>query len=298
MPFTDLYIKNLKPSEDRYALTEKGVSSDRRGLMIHVFPGGHKTWKFRYTVKRKTKSMRLGSYPSMSLHEVRLELDRIRGLLASGIDPIEARIISQQEVQRSPTVKDICETWYHEVVLGQLKNSDGEWVTHPQKSGHKRPNNARHSLDKYILPNLGAVKIKDVTRPQVIAFLKGIIEDGYPAMANKIGATTSQIFGYAENEGWIENSKMRGLGGIGGKGTKRDRILTNSEMKTFWEKMDDAPHSKTVKDIYRFLLLTAARKSEAVFATWDQINFEDELWTIPGERTKNGKIHALLRDER
>ena len=38
-----------------------------------------------------------------------------------------------------------------------------------------------------------------------------------------------------------------------------------------------------------FVLLTAARSSEALEATWDEIDFETRTWTIPPARLKTGK---------
>ena len=38
-----------------------------------------------------------------------------------------------------------------------------------------------------------------------------------------------------------------------------------------------------------FLILTAARSGEVRGATWDEIDLDKKLWTIPGERMKAGK---------
>ncbi len=42
-----------------------------------------------------------------------------------------------------------------------------------------------------------------------------------------------------------------------------------------------------------FLILTAARTSEATGATWDEIDLGAATWTIPGERIKAGKEHRV-----
>jgi integrase len=42
-----------------------------------------------------------------------------------------------------------------------------------------------------------------------------------------------------------------------------------------------------------FLILTAARSGEALGATWDEIDFEARVWTVPGERMKAGKEHRV-----
>lgn len=39
------------------------------------------------------------------------------------------------------------------------------------------------------------------------------------------------------------------------------------------------------------VLLTMVRKSELQDATWDEVDFEAAVWTIPKERMKRAKAH-------
>jgi integrase len=43
----------------------------------------------------------------------------------------------------------------------------------------------------------------------------------------------------------------------------------------------------------QFIALTAARRSEATEATWDEIDLDARTWTIPGSRMKAGKGHKV-----
>jgi len=43
----------------------------------------------------------------------------------------------------------------------------------------------------------------------------------------------------------------------------------------------------------RFVVLTAARRSEATGATWDEIDLDKATWTIPGARMKSGSKHSV-----
>lgn len=42
-----------------------------------------------------------------------------------------------------------------------------------------------------------------------------------------------------------------------------------------------------------FIILTAARVSEAVNAQWDEIDFKRCLWVVPAERMKAGREHRI-----
>jgi len=43
--------------------------------------------------------------------------------------------------------------------------------------------------------------------------------------------------------------------------------------------------------------LTAARTSKALKATWDEIDLDAKVWTIPAERMKSNKLHRVPLSE-
>jgi integrase len=49
----------------------------------------------------------------------------------------------------------------------------------------------------------------------------------------------------------------------------------------------------TAASALEFLILTAARTGETIHATWDEINLDQVVWTIPGERMKAGRTHRV-----
>ncbi len=42
-----------------------------------------------------------------------------------------------------------------------------------------------------------------------------------------------------------------------------------------------------------FVILTAARTSEVLGATWDEVDLDKAIWTIPAARMKAGKEHRV-----
>ncbi len=65
MALTDATIKNLKPRESRY------VVSDGQGLCLEVFPTGGKIWRYRYRLRGKAETVTVGPYPVVTLKEAR-----------------------------------------------------------------------------------------------------------------------------------------------------------------------------------------------------------------------------------
>src|SRR5262249_7438617 len=49
----------------------------------------------------------------------------------------------------------------------------------------------------------------------------------------------------------------------------------------------------TVSRAMEFLILTGARKGEARYATWAEIDLDAATWVIPGNRMKAGKEHRV-----
>ncbi len=77
-------LKNLnKPV--RYSIP------DSRGLHLWVRSDGKKYWVYRYTFDSIRFDMSLGSFPDISLAEVRITHQRLRGLLLNGINPSEEK---------------------------------------------------------------------------------------------------------------------------------------------------------------------------------------------------------------
>jgi integrase len=71
----------------------------------------------------------------------------------------------------------------------------------------------------------------------------------------------------------------------------RDRELKASEILVYWKASLAIPYP--FGHYFRLLLLLAQRREEVAGIRIDEIDLDSLLWTIPGERTKNGKAHIV-----
>jgi hypothetical protein len=85
MPLSDIKIRNLKPKEKAYKV------SDFEGFFILVKVSGSKSWRFKYRMDGKEKLLVIGDYPAVSLAQARKARDGAKALLADGDDPNEAK---------------------------------------------------------------------------------------------------------------------------------------------------------------------------------------------------------------
>ena len=82
MSLTDTAIRNAKPREKQYKL------SDERGMYVLIKQVG-KYFRLDYRFGGKRKTLALGVYPDVTLKEAREKRDEARKLITDGIDPAQ-----------------------------------------------------------------------------------------------------------------------------------------------------------------------------------------------------------------
>jgi integrase len=73
---------------------------------------------------------------------------------------------------------------------------------------------------------------------------------------------------------------------------KRKRYLSGDELARLTTALAEH-HNREVADALRLILLTGARKSEVLSATWSQFDFGTGTWTKPGATTKQKTDHII-----
>ncbi|CCJ71856.1 Integrase [Cronobacter condimenti 1330] len=81
MALTDMTVRNAKPKDKAYKLT------DSIGLFLFISPAGSKLWRFRYRFENKEQTFCMSPYPEISLSEARSKRADARKLLANSINP-------------------------------------------------------------------------------------------------------------------------------------------------------------------------------------------------------------------
>jgi integrase len=66
-------------------------------------------------------------------------------------------------------------------------------------------------------------------------------------------------------------------------------VLDDSELAAIWRAAGDDAYGKVIK----LLILTGCRRQEIGGMRWSELDLEKGSWTLPPERTKNGRAHIL-----
>ncbi len=69
--------------------------------------------------------------------------------------------------------------------------------------------------------------------------------------------------------------------------------LSPSEIRILFNQIEHVATLPTIRLGLRLILLTMVRKSELLDATWDEVDFENAVWTIPKERMKRSRAHNV-----
>jgi integrase len=110
--------------------------------------------------------------------------------------------------------------------------------------------------------------------------------------AKAVQGCLGTFFRWAVGEDHIQTNPMTGIRGDRfGKSVDRDRVLTEDEIVAFWRSCEAI--GWPFGPIGKLLLLTAQREGEVAGCRWSELDLERNLWSLPGERTKNKRPHLV-----
>jgi integrase len=269
-PFTNQYIKALSPKLDRYQVQEPG------GLGLRVTPNGTKTFFYRYNFFGRPRRMTLGVYPEISLKDAREQQSDAKKLLNKDIDPGEHAIVERKREFEAETVKELVNEYLE------------KWAKVNKKSWKED----ERVLNKEVIPRWGNKKAKAVTRRDVISLLDTILARGAPGSANQTFEIIRRMFRFGIERDLLETTPCYGVRKPA-KSKQRDRVLTESEIKTFWGNVDNIDATTSIKLALKLKLITAQRRGEIAKARWSEVDLETGWWTIPSINSKNQLSHRV-----
>ena len=270
-------------------LKRPGYYADGSNLYFRVASGGTKGWIFRFAVGGRTRDMGLGAYPAVPLSQARQLAEECRQSLSRGQDPIELRKARRAEAATEAAKAmsfDACAKAFiaaHEVSWRNSKHRQ-QWTS---------------TLSTYVTPVFGKLPVQAVDTGLVMKVLEPLWSQK-PETASRVRGRIEAILDWAKVRGYREGenpARWRGhLDHLLPAKSKVRRVrhhaaLPYTDIPAFMPLVRE--QTSTGARALEFLILTAARTSEALKATWDEIDLTHKVWTIPGERMKAGKEHRV-----
>ena len=270
---TDAALKHLKPKEKIYKVT------DRDGMYVLVKPSGTLTFRLDYRMNGRRETVTFGKYgpAGLSLARARELCIDAKRAISEGRSPA---IEKQREKRRLLEAKSFGE-------FGE------KWLTAAPMADSTRAMR-RSIFERELLPRWRTRLLTEITPDDLRAHCGAIVERGAPATAIHVRDIVKQIYGFAILHGEKVANPADDVGPASiATFVPKDRSLSPTEIRIMLKLIEKVATLPTIRLGMRLYLQTMVRKSELQDAIWDEVDFENAVWTIPKERMKRSKAHNV-----
>ena len=265
-------------------VTEPGRYGDggrgSHGLILNVHRQAtgriSRSWIQRIRINGRHTHLGLGAYPVVTLAGARATALANRRDVANGIDPRTGGV---------PT--------FAEALDAVLAVRRGAW-----RDGGKSERQWRASLRDHAGPlmrkPLDAIGSDDVLK--VLAPKWNTRRETMRRVKQRIG----QVMQWGIAGGHVAVNPVDALGAaLPTNGARRvhHRALPHADVNGALLTVDASNAWWATKAAFRFITLTAARSGEVRGMTWDELDMDAAVWTVPGDRMKAGKPHRVPLSE-
>lgn len=270
---TDTALKNLKPKATPYKV------ADRDGMYVTVSPAGTITFRYDYRINGRRETLTIGRYgPSgLSLARAREQCLEAKRAVSEGESPAKGKQREKRRLAEAQTFGEFADQWVVDARMADSTRSMRKAI-----------------LVRDILPTFKPRLLGEIIPDDLRALCNKIKARGAPATAIHVRDIIKQVYGYAILHGEKVENPADSVGPSSiATFVPKDRALSPTEVSIMLKQMDHINAAPTLKLGLRLILLTLVRKGELVYATWDEVDFENAVWTIPKHRMKAGKAHNV-----
>ena len=286
------------------AITKPGKHSDGNGLYLLVKPNGNRSWVLLLIGGGQRREMGLGTPDAVPLAAARKLAADAKAAFAEGRDPIAERV----EVRPQPT-----ETLA--VILPgpkrRMRSQGGvtfwdfaDRLIDDIEDGFR--NDKHRKQWRATLKTHGAklceMDIASIGTDDIVATLQPIwlmVPETARRVRGRIERVldTARVAGHREGENparWKGHLELMMPKQRKSKG--HHAAMPYAQVPDFYRKLKLRP--ATAARALEFAILTAARTGEVIGMTWGEVDFENQLWTIPALRMKAEAEHSVPLTDR
>lgn len=240
------------------------------GFLCKVTPAGSKVFMVQYRtnagLKRKPS---IGRFGELSVEQARMIASDLMAEVRRGKDPS-----AQKAADRTaPTVVELCARFITDYSM--MRNKPASVASYQRQINMK------------VIPHMGQVKIKDVTREHIVDFMKKNMHA--PIQANRVMSCLSKMFNMAEVWGYRPDGSnpCRHVPKNAERG--KTRLITDDQVIKIYQYLDRAQaealeHPSLLLAI-RLQFAFAARMSEITQLEWSWVDLKSRRVTWPDSKT-------------
>lgn len=263
------------------------------GLQLQVKGTGARSWILRAQIGSRRRDVGLGGYPDVPLAAARERAREAREQIRQGIDPVEAR-----QAARAALIADQAK---------KLTFTEAAAQCHTTKTPGFR--NRKHgadwinSLTRYADPIIGKLPVAEVELAHIVKVLEPIWMTKTET-ATRVRQRIESVLAWATVSGYRKgDNPALWKGNLEHALPKPSKVRKRKHFAALpWQEIgsfmvDLRGREGVASRALEFLILTAARSGEVRLATWDEIDLDLKLWTVPADRMKAGKAHRVPLSE-
>jgi integrase len=149
-------------------------------------------------------------------------------------------------------------------------------------------------FDRDVLPAWKNRLLTEIMPDDLRTLCNKVKDRGAPATAIHVRDIVKQIYSFAILHGEKVHNPADDVGPASiATFAPKDRALSPTEIRIMLRELEHVPTLPTIRLGLRLILLTMVRKSELLDAVWNEVSFENTVWSIPKERMKRGKPHNV-----
>lgn len=264
MALTDIKVRTAKPDTKEYSL------ADGDGMSLLVHPNGSKYWRFRFRFGGKQHLIAFGVYPETSLADARQKREEARRLVAAGIDPrVHKRAVKEEQAKEAITFESVARDWH----------------ASNQKWSESHSGRVLKSLEDNLFAAIGKRNITELKTRDLLIPIKAVEMSGRLEVAARLQQRTTAIMRFAVQSGLIDYNPAQEIAGAVATAKRQHRAaLELNRIPELLHRIDTYTGRPLTRLAVELTLLVFIRSSELRFARWTEVDFENAMWTIPGER--------------
>ena len=270
-----------------------GLYADGAGLYLRVGRGGSKSWAFRYMLKGKPREMGLGGLNKVSLADARKKAGDARLLLSEGRDPLTERKVEETRRATAEKLAAARTMTFDKCADAYISAHEVSW------KNEKHRQQWRNTLTTYVSPVFGSVPVQDVDSDHVMRVIEPIWNTKTET-ARRVRGRIEVILDWAKVRGYrAGENPARWRGHLNHllaarskvRAVKHHAALPYTEISAFMKELGEI--DGTGAAALEFLILTAARTSEVIYARWTEVDLKNHVWIVSAERMKGGCEHRV-----
>jgi integrase len=266
---------------------EPGMYADGGGLYLRIAEGGSKQWIYRYVTNNRPRDMGIGPVHVLTLAEAREKAREASKLRLEGIDPIAAK-----HTQRAAAaVAAASAMTFRQCAEGFIRDNEASWSNAKHRFEWER------SLAKYVFPVLGNLPVAAIDTPLVLKVVKPLWQR-VPETASRVRGRIENVLGWATVHHYRSGDNPARWNGLlehalpAVQKGDHHAALPYAEVPAFVAKLRQ--ETGVPARCLELIILTGVRLDEAREATWDEVDLDNRVWTIPAARMKKGnKDHRV-----